>query len=56
MKQHVEITRGEPARQTEPARAVAFDPIAAERSLAYDLMRPGSWQRRVGGCSRSVHE
>ena len=35
LKQYVEIARSEPARQTELARAAAFDHIAAERSFAF---------------------
>ncbi|MDH5640555.1 MAG: hypothetical protein OEY28_04615 [Nitrospira sp.] len=35
MKQYVEVARSEPARQTELARAAAFDHIAAERSFAF---------------------
>jgi len=37
LKQYVEVSKGEPARQTELARAAAFDHIAAERFFAFDF-------------------
>jgi len=38
LTQYVEVARGEPARQTELARAAAFDHLAAERVFAFDFV------------------
>jgi hypothetical protein len=37
LKQTVEVMRGEPARETELARAAAFDRITAEKLFAFDF-------------------